>query len=1655
MFCRKEKMRFKNSLRLGNKEMDYLTFIESSRYNHHLVMDRINFEELAKSVEEEMPASYTEEEFMERMALRSGSMANRSIEYDKLAAMILIELHERRTSASFVEVVRQLQGNRDVMGRSRPILSEEFVEFIETNREKIEELLVKELDHCFLPTLFGWKTLVKSYLLRSNGGIRERMPHMFMRVALFIHRGDWEKTTQALRDMMSGRYTHATPTLFHAGTRRSQMASCFMEDAEVWTYKGRKKIKDVKIGDRVITHNGRIGVVEQVHKNLRGFRQLFDLYSEEHYIATATGDHEFYALDCRTGLVGWTRLDKLTTHHQLKRAQVDVPLIPYPCFVARRIADRLVRESPRLAGAIFARMTLVSSTLDEEEYVDIELPIHHHGVYERLVRKLDMGVSVQANMLHICEHEIIMTFGREEMRAHIMRWVLENGSVEFARGWEDVHREDPDVPMYSEMEADQWGVIMSTLLGAEYRSHGKIVYKEEFMVVRGCCKRSIPLAQKGFVRFQKRVWAPDVEYVYTLGIAEDHSYSVGGVIAKNCFLMGTEDSVTGIFKTLSDTAQISKWAGGIGVHISNIRASGSYIYGTNGKSNGILPMLKVYNDVSRYIDQCFAPDVMVMTSEGMRPIGEIQKGDEVLNSRGEFCPVGKVLRYDWDGEMMSIEGARVTDEHNVMVGDGDYKMLSEVSDCESLVFPKPHLVNVEEDVYYSDRIIRFLVDCAYRWKIQDNGIISSWQDSMGIVCELVMGLFSENEYGVEVETGNVWVRTQSLNRFLEAESKKAIHQPPEIRKRMLRLREKTEMEPMWMTRMMVTMEYLERGRMRKISEMRVANVQYQGRIYDLEMTGGDPSYVTQMGVVHNGGGKRSGAFAMYIEPWHADVMDFILAKRNAGAEEERARDLFYGLWIPDLFMERVERDEMWSLFCPSKAPDLADTIGDEFKALFTLYEEEKRYEKQMRARELWTQILRSQIETGTPYMLYKDACNYRSNQQNLGVIKSSNLCVVGETRLLTPSGCPTIQDLYEDEKLHKVWTGSSFAGVRIQKTGQNQSVMRMEFSNGLSLTCTPYHKFYVIRNTEVVRIEAQEMMVGEVLESYSLPSRRWRRTDVPESVRRTLVWIMKKNHVCAENLSVYSSDKDSLEELLLQLQWCGMTSTIHHHTIRNEYELRMNRIKAERLIGFVMGTDLNGKEEDVMEVEGECVENISLCSMEKLSRLADTYCFTEPETGRGLFNGICTGQCTEIIEYSDDKEYAVCNLASIALPRFILPNPKRRLLEQKKMVVYSKKDCPFCCLLELETQGMNYEKRDILEYATEWEETRRIHALTTVPAIFLEDQYLGGFTEVWKSHLSPLFEFKELQRVVGAVVQNLNRIIDLNVYPLPETEVSNKKHRPIGVGVQGLADVFGALRLAFDEQAAKGLNRDIFETIYYAALVASNDLARVNGPYSTFRGSPLSLGKFHFDLMAPIMTEKAACPITDRYDWEALRQKIILDGVRNSLLIAPMPTASTSQILGNNECFEPWTSNVFLRRTNAGEFYVCNSFLRRDLEAMGQWNEEVMNRLILAQGSVAQFPIPHFLKNIYRTVWEIPQKSLIDMAADRQYFIDQSQSLNIFMAEPSFDVLTKVHFYGWKKGLKTGCYYIRSRPPVSSINFAIGGGGDANNASSDCLSCSA
>ena len=601
--------------------------------------------------------------------------------------------------------------------------------------------------------------------------------------------------------------------------------------------------------------------------------------------------------------------------------------------------------------------------------------------------------------------------------------------------------------------------------------------------------------------------------------------------------------------------------------------------------------------------------------------------------------------------------------------------------------------------------------------------------------------------------------------------------------------------------------------------------------------------------VDQGGGKRNGSFAIYIEPWHGDILEFLDLKKNHGDEDKRARDLFYAMWIPSLFMERVKSDGDWSLMCPDACPGLSDCYGEEFNALYTKYVDEGKAIKTIKARTIWFKILDSQMETGTPYLLYKDAANEKSNQKNVGVIKSSNLC-------------------------------------------------------------------------------------------------------------------------------------------------------------------------------------------------------------------------------------------TEIMEYSDKDETAVCNLASIGLSKFVVEKKS----PFKSVTIYTKDNCSWCTLLKalLKRKNVEYKETKIID-SESFAAFREKNNVQTVPQLFDGQTHIGGYNDVLNI-LRSYFDYEKLHEVSKTVTDNLNKIIDINFYPTIKTKRSNLFHRPIGIGVQGLADVYAKMDIPYHSEEAKFINKSIFETIYHAALERSNELSMeriddmkvvknyinfdVNifqnmydgtsrkycnisdedkavfnrakpifretkidnpdwcGAYSSFEGSPASQGILQFDMWGVTPSS--------RYDWDKLRNSIRTYGLRNSLLVAPMPTASTAQILGNNECFEPFTSNIYTRRTNAGDFTMVNKYLMRELSELGLWSERLKNNIILNKGSIQHLTnIPSAVREKYKIVWEIPMKHMIDMSAERGAFICQSQSLNLWLEDPSYKTLTSMHFYSWSKGLKTGIYYLRRKAKHQPQQFTI------------------
>lgn len=957
----------------------------------------------------------------------------------------------------------------------------------------------------------------------------------------------------------------------------------------------------------------------------------------------------------------------------------------------------------------------------------------------------------------------------------------------------------------------------------------------------------------------------------------------------SCFLLAMEeDSVDGIYSTLADCAKISKWSGGIGLHIHNVRANNSYIKGTNGYSTGIVPMLKVFNNTAKYIDQCVVPQTIIYTSRGAIEIQNcVANETEILNKTGGIETIATVLEHTYNGEMMRIKTdfsafeLQITPEHPIYALQ-NYTNADIINCINQNVFIKPEWVDAKNlnvgdfiaisiPTYEKDVLNITELDCYLYGLIiggrciigrnpttknivlyirdYDNEMRTFFMQYLTGLCIQYLEIFDGDYNGVEITLSGEnrlvfthadifdvndkirfhykWLNLPTykckfilkgiINSYYYTTIFMHMHKYSNSMSllgsnyiKITTSKENTEAIRYLCLRLHILTKGTADGKeieipktkdicdfvgidrdelefnfyvyknflLTKINE--IGSAHYEGVLYDLQMTN-QHNYLLHSGLVHNGGGRRNGSFAIYLETWHADIVSFLDLKKNHGDEESRARDLFYSLWVTDLFMERVEKNEEWTLFCPNECKGLADLYGEDFNNLYLQYEAEGKGREKISARALWFKILDAQMETGTPYILYKDAVNKKCNQNNLGTIKSSNLCC-------------------------------------------------------------------------------------------------------------------------------------------------------------------------------------------------------------------------------------------EITLFTNNRETGVCNLASIALPTFV----------------------------QEDANGVKY------------------------------------------------FNYEKLHETTKVVTNNLNKIIDINFYPTIKCKRSNLLHRPIGIGVQGLADTFILLDIAFYSEEAKELNKLIFETIYHASLEKSNEIAIERkekgmlflkeiydfnreyyccrytdeevcdtfsneprqqgkeeikklrpiyaefanlqtehiGSYSSFEGSAMSKGILQFDMWGVVPSE--------RYDWDKLRNSIITHGIRNSLLCALMPTASTSQILGFNECFEPITSNIYSRRTIAGEFVVANKYLMRELIELGLWNIEMKNNIIANQGSIQHINvIPQKIRDKYKIVWEIPMTHLIDMSVDRGAYICQTQSLNLWLEDPSYKSLTAMHFYGWKKGLKTGIYYLRRKAKHQAQQFTI------------------
>ena len=1000
----------------------------------------------------------------------------------------------------------------------------------------------------------------------------------------------------------------------------------------------------------------------------------------------------------------------------------------------------------------------------------------------------------------------------------------------------------------------------------------------------------------------------------------------------SCFLIDIEDSIEGIFKTYTDCGLISKWAGGIGVHISNIRSKGSYIRKTGGNSDGIMPLLRTFNSIARQFNQCFVPNTMIFTLDGPKEIQHITTKDYVITRDGTYKKVMNVIKNEVDKDILSIRSkysfseVDVTPEHEICVLRGCVKskmMFDKIQhnmsngtlktefisakcldENDFLCYPIPETIVNYQDNSDNIRFYGIMLGYGHISKKYNKTTIEGGV-SLGIEHKQNTIIFVENflknnniHYSKTYNDNNSvqirWTHTNLSdklnfdyddlydenhekiisNKFFQMSKTNTldlIHGLVETDRSIqneIYFSSTSKNIAEGMRFLLLKVGILCSGNIRdKIGEVlgysyvlripkdpvlcnvlkiepskklgyfsfnntiysRINSIEtknYKGLVYDLNIDE-NHNYLTNMGLVHNSG-KRLGSFAMYLEVHHADIFTFLDAKKNHGAEEERARDLFYALWMCDLFMERVQENGDWFLMDPNESQNLNEVYGEEYNNLYNRYVNEGKYKKKIKARELWEAIISSQVETGTPYLCYKDHVNKKNNQKNIGIVKSSNLC-------------------------------------------------------------------------------------AEINE------------------------------------------------------------------VSNEHET-------------------------------------SVCNL----------------------GSICLPQ---ILEYPDFND-----ISKLLSWKSFLTSEQIKIssyYEEGRLKIYTTSDCEYCKLLKtlLNDCGLSYEEIDKDEA-----EMLRIKSnpslstvkpFETVPQLFSiknenDIEHLGSYDNNW-SILSPKINYMKLYQLAYELTYNLNKVIDKNFYPTDRTRVSNMKNRPIGLGVQGLSDVFMRLKIPFTSDKAREINKDIFETLYYGSMESSIDIAKIDGPYQTYEGSPLSEGQFQFNLW-DVKDEE----LSGRWDWGALREKMMLYGTRNSLNIALMPTASTASIFGNNESFEVITSNLYTRNVLSGVFTMVNKYLIKDLIALDLWNQDTKDRLIFDKGSVQNLrKLPKFLREVYKTAFEVDQKLIIKMSADRGLFVCQSQSLNLFFDKPTFKELTACHFYGWKNGLKTGSYYIRTKSALSGQNFGL------------------
>lgn len=1842
-------------------------------------------------------------------------------DYNILGSRIIIDNHKKNTPGCIAQVTNQLTH----------ILHPEYVELVNKHKDIYNDMM--DFDRDFLLDYFGMKTLVRSYLMKNNDKeIVERPQHMWMRIAIFLHRDNFTLVEETYNYLSRKYFTHASPTLFNAGTKRPQLSSCFVKGTLVDTVnRGPIAIEYIVMDDQVVTHLGRARRVVQLHRNILNERSIYNvrIYNTEPF--KVTGNHRLWSYNSSTRKTSWKCVDELTSLDfiavpKLEQTETRVSFketIDKYIFTDKRVVHHDAWKiyeflSPGsftfdndsdfmwLMGILMAsanviyeytkdkhhqyitgiRVDLIDTSIHEKV---IDLVTKYFYVNDASIKRSDNGnIHIHNIFIGIVLESCLLDIPFVHFSKHLVQQWLEGyvqGSSIITKDYQNItinvsqHSSTFTRQMYTWLKFNQFDI------GHVYQMYYSDVTLNVMQI--GVLYNNLQNVRGTFafsdqIRFVENQLFARVQYlsivnenhelVYTLGVEDDHSYSICGVVAENCFLTTVDDSVDGIFKTLSDCAQISKWAGGIGINISDIRGTNSIIRGTNGHTSGIMPLLKTYNATGRYINQCFVGSTIVYTDNGPKTIKTVQIGDKVLTVDGTYKSVENVFTNNVEKNILKIrnsftfESIKCTEEHQIYVSkDGGetfgYKSANELCVNDLLAFPIPNEVhdvetltpnicrlygiiltsgyNVRDEHYHMTiskkciktlEFIRQIIPNLYeeedgrtnsilfRFKIQDvtklrHEWIYPYERTKAIhsiflnlplvkLVQVLYGIF-ESKINIHNKSSNIYF-VSSNRMFIES-----------IRYAFMRFKTLTFGNKLYTCKAYcikiplnphiaelcsllgismenTTIEWQIKNHHMLTKVKSIHTVYYKGPVYDLQVQN-NHNYTTHMGLVHNSG-KRLGSFAMYIEPWHTDIFDFLNAKKAVGAEEERARDLFYGLWIPDLFMERVKSDGMWSLMCPDECQGLTSCYGDEFEKLYTTYESQGKYRKQVKARHVWDAIIESQIESGNPYMLYKDHVNKKSPQENIGVIKQSNLC----TEIV----------LYTDNEHVSVCNLASIALPSFITDDNTFDFDTLEYVTRIitrNLNKVIDYNFYPVKEAESTNKKHRPIGIGvqglaDVFAILKYPFDSTEARKLNKQIFETIYYAsLSESCKLAQKEGPYDYFNGSpMSKGILQFDMWGVTPSTRYdwNQLKNDVQkfgLRNSTLLApmptastsqilgynECLPGDTMITDVHGIARPLLHIEPQTnvlsyndsfnnlvtskvtdfldkgeqeVQQLVLASGQKIESTAEhkfkvihnktrqiewmeakeiTRDYSMVMGIQGIDGTVYEKELfnLDLFKYwlKDDTLTREKCLAISRLLGFVqgdgnvittdsitvyvdtlydsnLLMGDLELLDPTRSFTITDNDCNFTIIIDKPVTECLCK---LLANCTSFK--------TCVPEIFMDPScsqaairaFIAGYCSA--DGIAPYLSWIENKPVfsgcsiIRAVSSNTNKVpLEFHKFMKDLMHLFHRLDISVTLDQREYAhndsfvDIFHlntneihkfCNQIGYRYNIHKMLRNNSLQlyinyknailqqwnTVMKIALKYINSLSDIESLKKAIDEFPDVFLDEHsiptLEQLRQCINNKCMIDIDininpeelfkkfDILDWFATSDNVV-NKVKLCVPVYYVPVIDVKQVgkkrvydinvvdthsfiangVVSHNCIEPFTSNLYARRTLAGEFVCINKYLIRDLIKEGLWTKDIMEKLLYYKGSVQYIKeIPRWIKDVYKTVWEIKQRSLIEMAADRGAYICQSQSLNLFFEDPNYKKITSAHFLGWQLGLKTGSYYIRTQSAIDAQNFTI------------------